>query len=317
MRKITLLSIVMLITCFVQASAQTQEPLWTANGQFTSPEKNGSATIACYAPDSYSILGFLGEDGYNLDFTIAEDGSYSFTNAYYVNDIYEYVYAGSDSSYVCIYNGAGYVTLTGDKDLGNFQIYVYTYDAAGTYTNAGYYEFNWPSEQVLWSAPVNYDFSTWNTGSATLTAYESVYILSDFVTAKDIRFTVDGTTKEIVPANADYAHSEEYPGYWYYGLTSDYDCIGLYTLEGMSSFSGDSNGGTFTLAYEYYASYEDENPAYSGTLTVTWNASGVTAVTFGDEKADQAIYSLGGRRVPAADVLKKGIYIINKKKVVR
>ena len=97
-------------------------------------------------------------------------------------------------------------------------------------------------------------------------------------------------------------------------MSTNIDCLELFTTDGMSSFTGSENAGSIICAYEYYTSFEDENPLMSGNITVTWPAdpTGINGV-MSEKAADSKAFSLSGKRVNTATY--KGIVVKDGKKV--
>ncbi|MGN1229369.1 MAG: hypothetical protein ACI4T5_06915 [Prevotella sp.] len=160
-----------------------------------------------------------------------------------------------------------------------------------------------------------YKIGEWMSGFCQVKVIDDYYVIEGLMgTTRKFMFSV-ADNGELLFAGADFEPSEEYPGYWFYYLTSAVDCMGLYTTDGMSSFTGDEKAGSMTCAFEYYASYNDDEPLVSGDITVTWptDPNGIKNVKNESATDDNKCYNLSGQIVNPA--IYKGIVVKNGKKV--
>ena len=231
--------------------------------------------------------------------------------------------ASNTSYYVfCSYDPETFTTTGSDAIIATFnddateiviKNWAYTY-------NGGIYAYGTSTLQKnleLWKLPATYDNGEWGSGKCTIVAYATHFTVVDWpVAGYALSFTFDPTTQTVALLNADYEPEPEYPGYWYYCVTSSTDCLGIYTEDGMSSLVLTETGGTFTLSYEWYADYNDENPIYSGEAKITWpDVDGIAGVTADKKVAQKGFFDLNGRRItsPAG---KKGLIISDGKKFI-
>lgn len=124
---------------------RTKAELWRKSGTYTSVGLNKSFTaqIVSYDDGSYAIEAPMGEDGYEISFTVptgrTEIAPMTTPDA---NGYYSFY--TSSKYYVSIYPGSGYSQFTGNEYAGDVWFYAYTYDNDGNdIGESGYDEFTW------------------------------------------------------------------------------------------------------------------------------------------------------------------------------
>jgi len=212
----------------------TQSPrteIWRVTGTFNETDitgKTSTRTLVAYDDGTYKLLDFIYEGtGYNLEFSVNDDGSINILNG--GTPVNGYVPVTCYDNYVCyIYPGSGYNKF--DAGTGSFYYYSYSY-------KGGYSTFTWNTDDmnVKWYVVGKmYDSTVYGTkeakneNRATLIAYkDGSYKIPAWLGAEgyDLDFIPqdDGTLKITnTDYNWGYAYSVEfYPGgYWTYIYSS-------------------------------------------------------------------------------------------------
>ena len=229
---------------------------WSAEGTFEAGGTQWNATIEANADGTYTIKKWWGNEGYDLHFSVAEDGSMTLLD---VEEDDWYWYAPMDaSSYAYLYkpmDGESYANFEGDSNGGS----LYVYD----YTN-GYVTFTWgaaESKPQPWEAAGSFVMEDYEDQPWSATIYyneDGTYTIKDWYDeGENLDFTVDEEGR------VTFINCEEEEYYWYVPMGGDYGYV-YKPIDGVSyaNFEGDENGGTLVF-YEYYSKY----------ITFTWGSA--------------------------------------------
>lgn len=165
-------------------------------------------------------------------------------------------------------------------------------------------------------------WSDYASGTCSVEVFENHFLLKDFMKeGKSIKFTYDDGDKTISMkdpvftfGSPSYVNSGN--GAWYTSYIADKDALVFYPEYKKCSYSIDDKGGKMIIYCEYYKNENDLKPAILFSTSIVWGeaASGIADVKCESLDNSNAIYNLQGMRVNAKN-LKKGIYIVNGKKV--
>lgn len=222
------------------------------------------ATIVAYEDGTYSILGWYGVDGYNLNFSVADDGQVTISDEYPTSGEFNKVPTGTSPANVYVYAPNYYCYFEGDETFGYMYIDVYT--SASGYVD-DYFEWGTP--------PVSQDPNY----TATLSCWTRItdnWEWEEYTGTFDVHIEIDGNT---ITLPGLYCDDEYVTG------TIDWDALtvtiqptpdlwGYYTLAGGSSNTApvvgtiSADGSTITFDdwawwYGTYTYVED------GTVTYT------------------------------------------------
>lgn len=183
--------------------APVQNPrkeIWRVTGEFKETDITGTTstrTLVAYDDGTYELLDFIYEGtGYNLQFSVNDDGSINILNG--ETPVNGYIPVTCYDNYVCyIYPGAGYNKF--DAEAGSFWYYSYSY-------NGGYSEFTWNKDDIVYPygkrvkvCDVTYGNTTYPTrfddvksSSIYIVDGENKFVWADFLDSGiDLLFTVD------------------------------------------------------------------------------------------------------------------------------
>ncbi len=170
----------------------------------------------------------------------------------------------------------------------------------------------------------NEGWEAYPSGTCNIAMYEDYFLLKDYPTeGKSVKFTYNAGTQKISMKDPVYTYgSPSYvnpgEGAWYVSMVINDDALAFSPNYKLCSYSIDENGGKMLIYADYYSHYKDLKPKAVFTATIEWGTvpSGIDDIDAGrnTDAAAQGIYSLQGIRMNAAN-LKKGIYVINGKKV--
>lgn len=165
-----------------------KEKRWESKGVFTPlydvADSCWTAVIEGWSDGSYIIRNWYNVEGYDLEFSVNEDGTMNITNASsdgaiasgLEGDTYDiYVYTG-------YYNSSYWSNFTGTKDSGSLWFYNYNSD--------GYSSFDWPAPSS--AATIDDLVGTW-TQLTTGTDYTGYYS-GDCSVTNDVTITKTGET---------------------------------------------------------------------------------------------------------------------------
>ena len=143
----------------------TKREQYRAQGTFTYGENSWESTIVSYGNGEYSILNWHGTEGYDMDFTLAEDGTAEFSSAYESDDWYFYIPMSADYT---AYAYKGYSSWEKEDDKMTFYFYEYY---VGDYCSFTWTEAQQPAltvDQLVGSykeVASGYDYSIWGWGT--------------------------------------------------------------------------------------------------------------------------------------------------------
>ena len=168
---------------------ETKDEIWRVNGSVDDGAgKTWTATLVAWSNGSYTIKGWYGTEGYDLEFYVNSDATITVTNKT-TSEGYDYVAANADE-WICIdtnyYEGYGaYSSFSGTKLTG--EIWFWSYE-----TNS-YYDFVWSSGS---GKALNIDdvIGTYTQNSTGQQIFDG-YNWTAFTSTNDVTITkVDDTT---------------------------------------------------------------------------------------------------------------------------
>lgn len=172
--------------------------VWKVEGTYRSELLGQSwpATIVCYGDNNYSIKGWYGVDGYDLDFMVDTltdpEDTFSLTGDYdYDNSSYSYVVptGRTDLPEVYVYQWWNYSLFSGNKAGGSVKVNVYN-DKTGKYVDD---LFTWSNSDL--GSPADDFVGTWNVTMSGLTAITDNWEFEEFNISKTVEITkVDAIT---------------------------------------------------------------------------------------------------------------------------
>lgn len=128
-------------------------------------EQSWEATIVAYGGGNYSILNWYGTEGYDLDFSIAEDGTAEFSSAYQSDDWYFYLPMNADYT---AYVYKGYSSWEKEGDKMSFYFYEYYVDDYCSFTWVEPEHATLTIDQLVGSykeVASGYDYNIWGWGT--------------------------------------------------------------------------------------------------------------------------------------------------------
>lgn len=210
------------------------------------------ATIVAYSNDSYTILKWYGNEGYDLEFSVTSAGNVAVTNAY--KDDGSWYYVRTDATHHLTVHHTYHSSFSGNSASGKIMIY-----------NGKDITFTWPlAVTESWRAEGSCSVQGRN-WKATLVAYSdgSYKLLKWFGNdGYDLAFSVASDGKPT------FLNSVKEEGGWYYVKTAENSQLGLYPAY-QSTFSGDKNSGSFA----FYSTYSETFKfSWGGTTQQTVDA---------------------------------------------
>lgn len=166
--------------------------VWKAEGTYWSEilGRSWNAVIVCYGDNNYSIKGWYGVDGYDLDFhvdnvtdpedTFALDGNYDYDSAMYC---YIVPTGRNDVKNVYVYQWWNESLFSGNKAGGSVKVCVYS-DNVGDYV---YDMFTWKGEVT--GSPADDFVGTWNASVSGLTSITDNWEFEPFSYTETIEIT--------------------------------------------------------------------------------------------------------------------------------
>ena len=168
---------------------ETKDEIWRVNGSVDDGAgKTWTATLVAWSNGSYTIKGWYGTEGYDLEFYVNSDATITVTNKT-TSDGYDYVAANADE-WICIdtnyYEGYGaYSSFSGTKLTGEIWFW--------SYATNGWYDFVWSSGS---GKALNIDdvIGTYTQNSTGQQIFDG-YNWTAFTSTNDVTITkVDDTT---------------------------------------------------------------------------------------------------------------------------
>lgn len=227
--------------------------VWRTVGTFNDGAGNSwKATIVAYSNDSYTILKWYGNEGYDLEFSVTSGGNVAVTNAY--KDDGSWYYVRTDATHHLTVHHTYHSSFSGNSASGKIMIY-----------NGKDITFTWPlAVTESWRAEGSCSVQGRN-WKATLVAYSdgSYKLLKWFGNdGYDLAFSVASDGKPT------FLNSVKEEGGWYYVKTAENSQLGLYPAY-QSTFSGDKNSGSFA----FYSTYSETFKfSWGGTTQQTVDA---------------------------------------------
>jgi hypothetical protein len=227
--------------------------VWRTVGTFNDGAGNSwKATIVAYSNDSYTILKWYGNEGYDLEFSVTSGGNVAVTNAY--KDDGSWYYVRTDATHHLTVHHTYHSSFSGNSASGKIMIY-----------NGKDITFTWPlAVTESWRAEGSCSVQGRN-WKATLVAYSdgSYKLLKWFGNdGYDLAFSVASDGKPT------FLNSVKEEGGWYYVKTAENSQLGLYPAY-QSTFSGDKNSGSFA----FYSTYSEPFKfSWGGTTQQTVDA---------------------------------------------
>lgn len=227
--------------------------VWRTVGTFNDGAGNSwKATIVAYSNDSYTILKWYGNEGYDLEFSVTSGGNVAVTNAY--KDDGSWYYVRTDATHHLTVHHTYHSSFSGNSASGKIMIY-----------NGKDITFTWPlavTESWRAEGSCSVKGSSWK---ATLVSYSdgSYKLLKWFRNeGYDLAFSVDADGKPT------FLNAVKVENGWYYVNTAENSPLGLYPAY-QSTFSGDKNSGSFS----FYSTYSEPFKfSWGGTTQQTVDA---------------------------------------------
>lgn len=194
------------------------------------------ATIVAYSNDSYTILKWYGNEGYDLEFSVTSGGNVAVTNAY--KDDGSWYYVRTDATHHLTINHTYHSSFSGNSTSGKMMIY-----------NGKDITFTWPVPVTeSWRAEGTCSIQSYN-WKATLVAYsDGSYKLLKWYgnDGYDLAFSVGSDGKPT------FLNAVKVENGWYYIEVAENSQLGLYPAY-QSTFSGNKNSGSFA----FYSTYSE------------------------------------------------------------
>lgn len=227
--------------------------VWRTVGTFNDGAGNSwKATIVAYSNDSYTILKWYGNEGYDLEFSVTSGGNVAVTNAY--KDDGSWYYVRTDATHHLTIHHTYHSSFSGNSASGKIMIY-----------NGKDITFTWPvAVTESWRAEGTCSIQSYN-WKATLVAYsDGSYKLLKWYgnDGYDLAFSVGSDGKPT------FLNSVKEEGGWYYVKTAANSQLGLYPAL-QSTFSGNKNSGSFSF---YSTLSEPFKFSWGGTTQQTVDA---------------------------------------------
>lgn len=227
--------------------------VWRTVGTFNDGAGNSwKATIVAYSNDSYTILKWYGNEGYDLEFSVTSGGNVAVTNAY--KDDGSWYYVRTDATHHLTVHHTYHSSFSGNSASGKIMIY-----------NGKDITFTWPlAVTESWRAEGSCSVQGRN-WKATLVAYsDGSYKLLKWYgnDGYDLAFSVGSDGKPT------FLNAVKVENGWYYIKVAENSQLGLYPAY-QSTFSGDKNSGSFA----FYSTYSEPFKfSWGGTTQQTVDA---------------------------------------------
>lgn len=211
--------------------------VWRTVGTFDDGAGHSwKATIVAYSNDSYTILKWYGNEGYDLEFSVTSGGNVAVTNAY--KDDGEWYYVRTDATHHLTVHHTYHSSFSGNSTSGKMTIY-----------NGKDITFTWPVPVTeSWRAEGTCSIQGYN-WKATLVAYsDGSYKLLKWYgyDGYDLEFSVGSDGKPT------FLNAVKVENGWYYIKVAANSQLGLYPAY-QSTFSGNKNSGSFS----FYSTYSE------------------------------------------------------------
>ena len=227
--------------------------VWRTVGTFDDGAGNTwKATIVAYSNDSYKILKWYGNDGYDFEFSVTSAGNVAITNAY--KDDGSWYYVNTDATHHLTIHHTYHSSFSGNSTSGKMMIY-----------NGKDITFTWPvAVTESWRAEGTCSIQSYN-WKATLVSYsDGSYKLLKWYGNEgyDLAFSVGSDGKPT------FLNAVKVENGWYYIKVAENSQLGLYPAY-QSTFSGDKNSGSLS----FYSTYSEPFKfSWGGTTQQTVDA---------------------------------------------
>ena len=227
--------------------------VWRTVGTFDDGAGNSwKATIVAYSNDSYTILKWYGNEGYDLEFSVTSGGNVAVTNAY--KDDGGWYYVRTDATHHLTVHHTYHSSFSGNSTSGKMTIY-----------NGKDITFTWPVPVTeSWRAEGTCSIQSYN-WKATLVSYsDGSYKLLKWYGNEgyDLAFSVGSDGKPT------FLNAVKVENGWYYIKVAENSQLGLYPAY-QSTFSGDKNSGSLS----FYSTYSEPFKfSWGGTTQQTVDA---------------------------------------------
>lgn len=211
--------------------------VWRTVGTFDDGAGHSwKATIVAYSNDTYTILKWYGNEGYDLEFSVTSGGNVAVTNAY--KDDGSWYYVRTDATHHLTVHHTYHSSFSGNSTSGKMTIY-----------NGKDITFTWPVPVTeSWRAEGTCSIQSYK-WKATLVAYsDGSYKLLKWYgnDGYDLAFSVGSDGKPT------FLNAVKVENGWYYIKVAANSQLGLYPAY-QSTFSGNKNSGSFS----FYSTYSE------------------------------------------------------------
>lgn len=212
--------------------------VWRTEGVFNYEGNSWKATIVAYSNDSYTILKWYGNEGYDLEFSVNSAGNVAVTNAY--KDDGAWYYVRTDATHNLTIHHTYHSSFSGNSTSGGMKMYT---------SKQKDITFTWPVPVTeSWRAEGTCSIQSYN-WKATLVAYsDGSYKLLNWYgkDGYDLAFSVGSDGKPT------FLNAVKVENGWYYIKVAENSQLGLYPAY-QSTFSGNKNSGSFS----FYSTYSE------------------------------------------------------------
>ena len=226
--------------------------VWRTEGVFNYEGNSCKDNIVAYSNDSYKILKWYGNEGYDLEFAVNSAGNVAVTNAY--KDDGSWYYVRTDATHHLTVHHTYHSSFSGNSTSGKMMIY-----------NGKDITFTWPLPVTeSWRAEGTCSIQGYN-WKATLVSYsDGSYKLLKWYgnDGYDLAFSVGSDGKPT------FLNAVKEEGGWYYIKVAANSQLGLYPAA-QSKFSGDKNSGSLSF---YSTLSEPFKFSWGGTTLQTVDA---------------------------------------------
>ena len=228
--------------------------VWRTEGVFNYEGNSWKATIVAYSNDSYTILKWYGNEGYDLEFSVNSAGNVAVTNAY--KDDGAWYYVRTDATHNLTIHHTYHSSFSGNSTSGGMKMYT---------SKQKDITFTWPVPVTeSWRAEGTCSIQSYN-WKATLVAYsDGSYKLLNWYgkDGYDLAFSVGSDGKPT------FLNAVKVENGWYYIKVAENSQLGLYPAY-QSTFSGNKNSGSFS----FYSTYSEPFKfSWGGTTQQTVDA---------------------------------------------
>lgn len=231
--------------------------VWRTEGVFNYEGNSWKATIVAYSNDSYKILKWYGNEGYDLEFAVNSAGNVAVTNAY--KDDGAWYYVRTDATHNLTIHHTYHSSFSGNSTSGGMKMYT---------SKQKDITFTWPVPVTeSWRAEGTCSIQSHN-WKATLVSYsDGSYKLLKWYgnDGYDLAFSVGSDGKPT------FLNAVKEEGGWYYVKAAANSQLGFYPAK-QSTFSGNKNSGSFSFFSTYTKEGTPFKFSWGGTTQQTVDA---------------------------------------------